>query len=80
VHIGGRDDLFQNYIVGLIDDVRIYNRALSASEIAELYRMDTTGIASTTGALFGAMRLLHFLGLPCRYRWARIAVMVRSEP
>lgn len=37
-----------------IDDVRIYNRALSASEIAELYRMDTTGTVTTTGALSSA--------------------------
>lgn len=36
---------------GLIDDVRVYNRALSASEIAELYRMDATGTVTTTGAL-----------------------------
>ncbi len=41
-------------VVGLIDDVRIYNRALSASEIAELYRMDTTGTVTTTGALASA--------------------------
>lgn len=39
---------------GQIDDVRIYNRALSASEIAELYRMDTTGTVTTTGALASA--------------------------
>jgi hypothetical protein len=39
---------------GLIDDVRIYNRALSAPEIAELYRMDATGTVTTTGALAGA--------------------------
>lgn len=39
------------YFSGLIDDVRIYNRALSAPEIAELYRMDATGTVTTTGAL-----------------------------
>ena len=49
--IGGSNSRKVN---GLIDDVRIYNRALSASEIAELYRMNTTGIASTTGALSSA--------------------------
>lgn len=38
----------------MIDDVRIYNRALSASEIAELYRMDATGTVTTTGALSSA--------------------------
>lgn len=47
---------FNNFSImrGLIDDVRIYNRALSASEIAELYRMDTTGTVTTTGALSSA--------------------------
>lgn len=40
-----------NAFNGLIDDVRIYNRALSAPEIAELYRMDATGTVTATGAL-----------------------------
>lgn len=38
-------------ITGLIDDVRIYNRALDPSEIAEMYRMDATGTVTATGAL-----------------------------
>lgn len=42
------------YFSGLIDDVRIYNRALSASEIAELYRMDATGTVTAIGALSSA--------------------------
>jgi hypothetical protein len=28
------------YVNGLIDDVRVYNRALSASEVAAIYNMD----------------------------------------
>jgi hypothetical protein len=39
---------------GQIDDVRIYNRALSATEIAELYRMDTTSTVTFTGFLNAA--------------------------
>jgi hypothetical protein len=32
------DSLFPNYFDGTIDDVRIYDRALSANEIEQLYR------------------------------------------
>ena len=35
--IGARDDSYMDYFNGLIDDVRIYNRALSAAEILSLY-------------------------------------------
>lgn len=45
---------FAQHFSGLIDDVRIYNRALSAPEIAELYRMNATGTVTTTGALSAA--------------------------
>lgn len=34
-----------------VDDTRIYNRALSASEISEIYRMDATSTVNTTGYL-----------------------------
>jgi hypothetical protein len=37
VEIGRRGD--GNYAVGAIDDVRIYNRALSPDEIKRLYNM-----------------------------------------
>lgn len=36
------------------DDVRIYNRALSAPEISELYRMDTSSAVNTSGFLTAA--------------------------
>lgn len=39
---------------GVIDDVRIYNRALSLSEIAELQRMDTSSSVDTGGFLTAA--------------------------
>lgn len=42
------------YANAMIDDVRVYNRALSAPEIAELYRMNATGTVTTTGALAAA--------------------------
>jgi len=36
----GRNTLIaENYFNGLIDDVRVYNRALSASEVKQLYNM-----------------------------------------
>ena len=35
----GSDDSPSNFLVGTLDDVRIYNRALSAAEIAELYKL-----------------------------------------
>ncbi len=54
IFIGTKDATASNTLNGLIDDVRVYNRALSASEIAELYRMDTTGTVTTTGALASA--------------------------
>ena len=39
---------------GSLDEVRIYSRVLSASEISELYRMDTTSTVNTTGFLSAA--------------------------
>ena len=39
---------------GKIDDVRIYDRALGASEISELYRMDTSSSVNTSGFLTSA--------------------------
>jgi hypothetical protein len=33
----GRYEAWQNFFTGIIDNVRIYNRVLSASEVAELY-------------------------------------------
>ncbi len=34
---------------GTIDEVRIYNRVLTAAEITELYRMDTTSVIDASG-------------------------------
>lgn len=42
--IGGREN---NYIKGVLDDVRIYNRDLSPMEIIELYSMGNTKINKT---------------------------------
>lgn len=51
IRIGGRNDLLRNYIIGIIDDVRIYSRALDPTEIAELYRMDASSAVDTSGFL-----------------------------
>ena len=39
VWIGGRNDFATQYFDGTIDDVRIYNRALSAAEVLQLYNL-----------------------------------------
>lgn len=39
---------------GSVDDTRIYNRALSAQEISELYRMNTSSIVNAGGYLTAA--------------------------
>ncbi len=41
-------------VQGQIDDVRIYNRAISAAEMAEIYRMNTTSTIDTGGFLSAA--------------------------
>lgn len=38
---------------GMLDDTRIYDRALSAPEISELYRMNTSSVVNTSGFLTG---------------------------
>jgi hypothetical protein len=35
--MGAEPQFNQNYLNGTLDDVRIYNRALSATEIKQLY-------------------------------------------
>lgn len=39
------------YFNGVVDDVRMYNRILTAAEIAEIYRMDTTSTVDNGGYL-----------------------------
>lgn len=39
------------FVHGIYDDTRIYNRALSSSEISELYRMNTTSMINTRSYL-----------------------------
>lgn len=48
VRIGTRD--MASYFQGSIDNVRIYNRALSASEINQLYQSDLAGIPTASNA------------------------------
>ena len=48
--IGIRDDLTAEFWNGGIDDIRIYNRSMSADEVAYLYALDSrpTGLPSPT--------------------------------
>lgn len=54
VAIGRRLNTGSTYFEGQIDDVRIYNRALSAEEIAALYGTPQTWSVSNTDARWGA--------------------------
>jgi hypothetical protein len=38
----GKQISYDEFFVGVLDDVRIYNRALSANEVAQLYAMEST--------------------------------------
>src|SRR3989344_9519590 len=49
--IGARGVGGSSYFTGPIDDVRIYNRALSAGEVADLYTMGTATVNASTNAL-----------------------------
>lgn len=44
---------FATYYDGQADDIRIYNRAFTGAEIAELYNMSSVSTADTSGALSG---------------------------
>ncbi len=46
--IGVKSDPIENYFTGMIDDVRIWNRALTDSEICKLCKADTISSASYT--------------------------------
>jgi hypothetical protein len=48
VIIGANADTISRYFSGFIDDVRVYNRALSASEIQRLYDLGATTHINTT--------------------------------
>jgi hypothetical protein len=45
----GKDPINGNFFNGTIDEVRIYNRALSASDVLTLYNSTATACASPTG-------------------------------
>jgi Concanavalin A-like lectin/glucanases superfamily len=47
--LGGAASLWQNYYTGVIDDVRVYNRALSASDVLTLYNTTATACAGPVG-------------------------------
>ena len=71
-HLGGEGDTLQTSgqpLKGLIDDVRIYNRALSADEVAHLYALEsqvTLQPPQTLSANLGAGSIfnLTLTGLP----------------
>jgi hypothetical protein len=67
LYIGSRKDLF-TAMDGALDAVRLYNRALSATDVAELYTFNTTVPEPTSLATLG---LLAVAGLATRRRRAR---------
>jgi len=54
VNIGRNSQTANRYFEGVIDDVRIYDRALDASEISELNRMNTSSTVNISGFLSSA--------------------------
>jgi hypothetical protein len=46
------------YVQGVIDDVRIYNRTLSASEVSQLYKLGQTGIAQSASSAGNANNIV----------------------
>lgn len=54
VSIGNRTGATDRTFDGLIDDVRIYNRVLTAAEMAEVFRMNTSSTVNATGFLSAA--------------------------
>jgi len=51
VYLGGQTGGLGTSFDGTIDDVRIYNRALSIAEVEDLYRMGTATVNASTNAL-----------------------------
>jgi len=49
--LGAETDSNVHWFKGTIDDVRVYNRALSADEVADLYQMGTVTVNASTNAL-----------------------------
>ncbi len=45
------------YFSGIIDDVRIYNRALSAAEVAALYRLNSGPTLRGTTTIKGVSKI-----------------------
>jgi concanavalin A-like lectin/glucanase superfamily protein/putative pyrroloquinoline-quinone binding quinoprotein len=50
LRIGSQPSSAEPYFLGLIDEVRVYNRALSATDVAELYAATTPSTATVFGA------------------------------
>ena len=47
IHVGHYGNYGSHYFQGIIDDVHIYNRALTASEVRELYQSSASGITAS---------------------------------
>ena len=54
LRIGARGDDTQTPFAGLIDEVQIYNRALSTAEIQAIYQAGTNGMCAPTPLMFTA--------------------------
>ncbi len=60
--IGSRSDGGGGYLSGQVDDARIYNRSLSASEIKQLYSQGSAKVASTISRPDGSSLLSGLVG------------------
>jgi len=60
--IGGTDrNINPNYFNGVIDDIRIYKRALSEAEVQQLYEFEKVHSGKSTGTITGTGTLYPFL-------------------
>jgi hypothetical protein len=55
VHFGHYGNFGGNYFQGVIDDARIYNRALSAAEVAALYKSTAVVVNASTNTAGGSL-------------------------
>ena len=48
----GQSTVYYDFLAGLVDEIQIYNRALTASEIQAIYQAGTNGMCAPTPLMF----------------------------